>query len=343
MTLRRFPVVAACLAAVSIVAPHASGHDTTGPPAADLSQRVATASAAPGVLGLRSPGGFVEEAYTSPAAVRLADGRLPALTAVVVEAQPESGPEDAVLAAEAAMVEAATALEVRAIDTTAEPPAPEAVQPSEVVAPAPVLPSVDAPPQAGAGALRAASAVALTPAQLSGEPEVDWRDRSPGWEQRRGAAALALIRYPWEETGYEIAFLPARRGYRGLTDVVTRRIELYVRPTDSLQQLAFTLAHEIGHAVDVRFSSTMRHRTWLELRGLDPDTPWWPCSRCSDYSSPAGDFAEVFASWLLGPVDYRSALAPPPSDAELELLAPLFVPFTATNGPSTSASISLRR
>src|SRR5205807_2226680 len=29
-------------------------------------------------------------------------------------------------------------------------------------------------------------------------------DFSPGWEQRRGAAALATITYPWQQLGYRI-------------------------------------------------------------------------------------------------------------------------------------------
>ena len=55
---------------------------------------------------------------------------------------------------------------------------------------------------------------------------------------------------------------------------------------------------------------------------------WFGCDECSDYATPAGDFAEVFEYWLLGPGDFRSQMGPPPSSEQLELLSHLFVePF----------------
>lgn len=148
----------------------------------------------------------------------------------------------------------------------------------------------------------------------------------PTWQERRGAQALALLAYPWQATGFEISFLPARRGYRGMTDLRSKRIEVYVRPGDSVRALAFTVAHEVGHAVDVTFGSPPRRRAWRQLRGIDPHLPWFGCDACSDFATPAGDYAEAFAYWLVGPAGYHSRLAPPPSAAELELLAPLFRP-----------------
>lgn len=60
------------------------------------------------------------------------------------------------------------------------------------------------------------------------------------------------------------------------------------------------------------------------MRGLSPSSSWWPCNRCTDFSSPAGDFAEVFATWLVGPADFRGHLKGPPSARELQALTPLF-------------------
>lgn len=147
-----------------------------------------------------------------------------------------------------------------------------------------------------------------------------------GIEQRRGEAALADIHYPWKSTGYEIAFLPGSPHYDGLTISATRRIEVYVGSDDTHRELVVTLAHEIGHAVDLAFGDAYRRTEYRQIRGLDEWSEWFSCRRCSDFASPAGDFAETFAYWLLGPGSFRSELAPPPSSAQLEELAPLFQP-----------------
>ncbi len=143
----------------------------------------------------------------------------------------------------------------------------------------------------------------------------------PGWEQRRGQAALELVRYPWPELGYQIVFLPARRGYRAMTFPDRRRIEVYVRRSDSLTRTAFDLAHELGHAVDVSYLSDEERARWRALRGIEPRRRWYGCSRCDDLSTPAGDFAEVFAYWRVRRADYFAGrLGPLPSAVELRQL-----------------------
>jgi hypothetical protein len=92
-----------------------------------------------------------------------------------------------------------------------------------------------------------------------------------------------------------------------------RRIEVYVRPDDTPLQLAFDLAHEIGHAFDLERNNQERRNRWRALRGIDPSVPWFGCNRCPDYETPAGDFAETFAYMLLGPGSYHSRMAPQPS------------------------------
>lgn len=149
-----------------------------------------------------------------------------------------------------------------------------------------------------------------------------------GWEQRRGATMLARIRYPYWGLAFSIDFLGARAGFLGYTSYRDRIIEVYVRPCseESDVVLEHTIAHEIGHAVDDSFSDETRRAQWDRVRGIPAGTPWYGCSTCSDYDTPAGDFAETFAYWQVGPSDYRSLIAPPPAPAQLREVAALFWP-----------------
>jgi hypothetical protein len=141
-------------------------------------------------------------------------------------------------------------------------------------------------------------------------------------QKRRKAAVLSMIRFPWNRLGYEIAFLGPRPGYRAMTLVEKRRIEIYMRPGESALLQAYDLAHELGHAFDLEYNDTARRQRWLQLRGIKSSSPWFGCDGCPDYSTPAGDFAETFALLVLGPGNYHSHMAQPPRRAQIpELLA----------------------
>lgn len=153
----------------------------------------------------------------------------------------------------------------------------------------------------------------------------DADDRASGWEQRRGLAALARIGFDPESLGYEVRFLPARPGYYGMTYPNERRIDVWVRPDQSVDLLTHVTAHELGHAVDMTWNDDARRAEYLELRGLGSRS-WFTCDGCTDFSTPAGDFAEVFASWAVGETDFRSTLGPPPSTDDYEQLERFFAP-----------------
>ena len=139
--------------------------------------------------------------------------------------------------------------------------------------------------------------------------------------ERLRKAVLGLIRFPWQKLGYEIVFLGPRPGYRAMTISDRRRIEIYNRPGDSPLLTAFDLAHELGHAFDLDHNTPERRSRWRELRGIDPEEAWFGCNRCPDYNTPAGDFAETFAFLLLGPGNYHSRMALPPTKDEIPALA----------------------
>lgn len=157
-------------------------------------------------------------------------------------------------------------------------------------------------------------------------PQTPRRSEVSGPEAERGLATLGTLDYPWQELGWTILFLGPRAGLQGMTYPHEQRIELYVRPGQSADDLAVVVAHELGHAVDVTFNDSTRRERWRDLRALPDDMPWFGCDGCTDYATPAGDFAEVFAWWLTEGRDYRSELGPPPDGEELEQLLPLFWP-----------------
>jgi len=170
-------------------------------------------------------------------------------------------------------------------------------------------PTIDVTPP---GTLQAPPAATIPDAPPIFEPSSDRRQRK---------AVLGLIHYPWQRLGYEIIFVGPRPGYRAMTLSNKRRIEVYVRPGDRPELLAYDLAHELGHAFDLEYNNSERRMHWRQLRGIEPSMPWFGCNRCPDYDTPAGDFAETFAYLLLGPGNYHSRMAEPPADAEVRALA----------------------
>ena len=144
------------------------------------------------------------------------------------------------------------------------------------------------------------------------------------YAQAVGQAALEQIDYPIENLGWTVAFLGGRAGFLGLAVGPKRRIEIYVRSSHSVSDVAHTLAHELGHAVDLTYGSDYRRSEYLRMRGFSSEAEWFGCDSCTDYATPAGDFAEVFEYWLLGGGDFRSQLAGPPDTTTLEYISTLF-------------------
>lgn len=195
-------------------------------------------------------------------------------------------------------------------------------------APAPVSISFPAP------AARTAPVVAPSPAAAAPAPAprvAAARRANPlcqgaGWEARRGAAAIDRLRRPSDARAVPMAFRAARSDVLGMADLNARRIDVYVRSCASQSDalLLHVVAHELGHLVDaIRMDDDLRTR-WMAARGIPAGTPWFGCSRCSDFATPAGDFAETYAQWQRGASTNRSQLAPTPSRAQLASLARTF-------------------
>lgn len=142
----------------------------------------------------------------------------------------------------------------------------------------------------------------------------------------RGMAALESIDYPWREVldGWTVSFHGGRSDLSGLVHFDRREIELYVRSSHTDAQLARVMAHEIGHVVDWRHVDGSERQRWLEQRGLT-GRAWYPSSGTNDFFSPAGDFAEAFAVWLLGGQS-AARIGGPVTQADLDLMAQIGLP-----------------
>lgn len=205
-----------------------------------------------------------------------------------------------------------------------------AASPTTAQAPTVVVPSPEprgaerrspAPP---AAALPAAAPPAAAPQPPATRPASTCA--GPGWQERRGRAAISRLRRPVDTAGAVVAFHPARQGVMGLTDLQARRVDVFVRSCarQSDDLLLHVLAHELGHVRDANRMTGELRAAWKRARGIPAGTPWFGCEHCSDFATPAGDYAETYAQWQRGARDSRSMLAPPASPAELEVLAARF-------------------
>jgi len=182
--------------------------------------------------------------------------------------------------------------------TTTAPPTPTTVAPPPVRALAASAPPPPAAPPA-----------ASTPASV-------------------GAAAFTRINYPWQKLGFGVSFAGSNPGLLGKANCNTKQITIYVRPTQSLQQVAFVIAFELGHAVDCGTMSDARRAEWAGIRGFAPGWQWFPGCLCTEDNYGSGDISTVFANWLVPNSGYRwrSNLAGPPSAAQLQQLMPYLRP-----------------
>lgn len=203
------------------------------------------------------------------------------------------------------------------VASTVPTTAPSAV-PSTAPAVAPA--AVAAPPTATAAAVPAA------PPQPIADPS------SP---DSMGAAALALVRYPWQQLpGYSIKFASIADapspGFYGNTSFVWGKpggvSTLYVYPGETVSQLAGITAFEIGHEVDAAYVEPQGgHDQIAGILGIHPAT-WAPQCDCAEQAYLSGWYSAAFSAYWSPGVGAWSSLAPLPSGAVLTAVQPWFNP-----------------
>jgi hypothetical protein len=150
-----------------------------------------------------------------------------------------------------------------------------------------------------------------------------------------GAAALALIRYPWHQlAGYSIVFLPISDapspGFYGNTNFTWGSpggtSTLYVYPGESVQRLAGITAFEIGHEVDAAYVEPGGgHEAIESMLGVHPSS-WAPECDCAEQGYLSGWYAAAFSDYWSPGVGQWSTLAPEPTGATLTAMLPWLDP-----------------
>jgi len=254
-----------------------------------------------------------------------------ALVAMVVGAVllvGSEGPPQRVASTALVPADATNALGVRpagpvATATAAAPATPPTTTPA---APAPVA----TPP---------ATAAPAPPAPAPPAPAVATSDASaasaPGSPEAMGAAALALISFPWQQIpGYSIVFLPIgdapSPGFYGNTTFTWGQVggtsTLYVYPGETVDRLAAITAFEIGHEVDAAYVEPAGGHDAIEsILGIHPAS-WAPQCDCAEQGYLSGWYSAAFSDrWSPG-VGAWSSLAPPPAGATLAAVEPWLDP-----------------
>ncbi len=197
-------------------------------------------------------------------------------------------------------------------------PSPAATDPASLpqVAPPPAAPPTTAPAPAATVPVQPASTPPATPSAM-------------------GAAALALVRYPWQSIpGYSIQFLPIADapspGFYGNTNFTWGQpggaSTLYVYPGETIDQLAGITAFEIGHEVDAAGVDPQGGHTQIEnILNIHPAS-WAPECDCAEQGYLSGWYAAAFSNaWSPG-VGNWATIAPEPTGAVLAAIQPWLNP-----------------
>jgi hypothetical protein len=136
---------------------------------------------------------------------------------------------------------------------------------------------------------------------------------------------LETFPYPWAVLDYEVVIrsFDEDEWVRGLAIPDERRIELFVDEDTTLEALAATFAHEVGHALHQICGDDILD-VWRERRGIDGDVPNY-VPPPHDYDSVAEDFAEAMRQFL-GFGESLSTVGPTMTGEWLHMNADMFVP-----------------
>jgi hypothetical protein len=144
--------------------------------------------------------------------------------------------------------------------------------------------------------------------------------------EQLGAEAVRLVHFDLARLpGWQVAFLAPHIGFQGRTFPDRRRIEVYVSSGDTARAVSYDLAHEIGHAVDLTYSTRASRLAYRSIRGIPAATLWFGCGDCPDFATPSGDFAESFGLIVTDPgFDWRSKMGPRPTAAQRAAIVALY-------------------
>jgi hypothetical protein len=202
------------------------------------------------------------------------------------------------------------------------------------------VPATAAVPVSGAVPTTAGSAGVATPTPPAAAPTTVpvATPASPTTPEAMGAAALTLVRYPWQRIpGYSIVFRSITEapspGFYGNTNFTWGQAggvsTLYVYPGETVERLAAITAFEIGHEVDAAYVEPHGgHDQIAGILGMHPAS-WAPECDCAEQGYLSGWYSAAFSdAWSPG-VGAWSTIAPAPTGSVLAALEPWLDPRTS--------------
>jgi hypothetical protein len=201
------------------------------------------------------------------------------------------------------------------------------LSPSVADSPAPE-PTASATPAAAAPAAKPTKPVKAAKPAKAAAPRRAPADvcSGPGWQVKRGLLALSTLRDTGQRSGVTVAFKGGKAGFLGLTYPERRHVDVFVRScsAETFTLLRHVTSHEMGHAFDAAHMSSSLRASYMAMRGIPAGTPWFGCNYCTDFNTPAGDFAETYSQWQRGSHDSRTQIAPMPNSTQLAKIAAAF-------------------
>lgn len=170
---------------------------------------------------------------------------------------------------------------------------------STTTLPAPTTTSTIAPPVVAAPTPDSTTEPATGPASI-------------GFDGPPTPESFILIDIPSTIPGWTIIWSDTSPGatamtYRDSRTIIMSNGDLGPDPA----RRARVLGHEIGHAIDFSRLDEDQRNQWMIMRALTG--AWYGCWGCTDFGTPAGDWAEAVGHTITGGLDpWRSRLGPPP-------------------------------
>lgn len=133
-----------------------------------------------------------------------------------------------------------------------------------------------------------------------------------GIDGRPTPESFILIDIPSTIPGWTITWSDVSPGATAMTYRDSRTIIMFNGALGSdPARRARVLGHEIGHAIDFSRLDENQRNQWMGLRALSG--AWYGCWGCTDFGTPAGDWAEAVGHTITGGLaPWRSRLGPPP-------------------------------
>lgn len=103
---------------------------------------------------------------------------------------------------------------------------------------------------------------------------------------------------------YRLVLAGPRPGLLAVTDTGEQTVTIYERSGEPRALERKVLAYETGHVLDFSCLTNRQRRSWSRLRHISG--LWYAPDLHPEQGTGAGDFADVFSAWAVGPAYFQS-------------------------------------